>query len=188
MKKSFWGILTLAFLAAYLVMAMYFMPRATERMNAAAQDTTIAPEFQGPLDLRMSYDTAAVRNTMTWLGEEGRVAYSNIEAQEDIVYPVIYSVFFALVLAFYGRRIFPKLPQLWYVSVLPLIAFVFDMMENYHIQKIIAAYPDLDAGFIERASMFTTLKWGFGLLSMFLIVVFVAVYLVKRFVFRKLKK
>jgi len=87
--------------------------------------------------------------------------YRLIELTLDLVYPVVYSLFFSMAMTALARNISRLLNFLQYLLLFPLLAWFFDLLENASISVLIAQYPDFPPILAQLASSFTSLKWIF---------------------------
>jgi len=85
--------------------------------------------------------------------------YRLIELTLDLVYPVVYSLFFSMVLTALARNSPRLLNLLQYLLLFPIFAWFFDLLENASISVLIAQYPDFPPILAQIASLSTSLKW-----------------------------
>ncbi len=118
------------------------------------------------LDVLFSYDLSLVIQRLTAMGEEGREVYLWSVIFIDMIYPLIYSSFFAGLL--YRLR---TGNSMWALSLLPFVTLVIDVSENLQFFYMLHVYPELSATQVSLASIFTSAKWvsvaGFFILLVF---------------------
>uniref|UniRef100_A0A7C3E2V8 Uncharacterized protein n=1 Tax=Gracilinema caldarium TaxID=215591 RepID=A0A7C3E2V8_9SPIR len=85
--------------------------------------------------------------------------YRLAELTLDLVYPVVYSLFFSMALTALVRDSSRLLNLLQYLLLFPLLAWFFDLLENASISVLIAQYPDFSPLVAQMASLSTSLKW-----------------------------
>ncbi len=87
--------------------------------------------------------------------------YLLVELSLDVVYPVVYGLFFALLLTALVRRYTRQPGMLQFLPLLPIFAWFFDLLENLGIAAMILFYPNIAEILIVSASLATSLKWIF---------------------------
>jgi hypothetical protein len=158
-----WRVIIL--LIAESLMMFYIMPLAAGIMAFAANNSVM------PLDLMFFYTPDQAFQMMDKYAEAGRSVYLKIELTADIIYPIIYTLFFGLLLSWLFQRAFkPDSPmQKW--NVMPVGAWVFDMLENAGIVSMLMMYPSKPEVMAWLTMLFGSLKWAFFLLTMGLVLV-----------------
>ena len=105
------------------------------------------------LDVKPGYTYDEVISALDGYGAQGRRVYAWSSATLDTVLPVVYVSFLAgLVYRFRPREC------LWWLASLPVAAGVLDLCENIQIVLMLMQYPDIDAGQVASASLFTLSK------------------------------
>ena len=158
-----WRVIVL--LIAESLMMFYVMPLAAGIMAFAANNSVL------PLDLMFFYTPEQAFEMMDKYGETGRSIYLRIELTADIIYPLIYTLFFGLLLSWLFQRAFkPDSPmQKW--NVAPVGSWIFDMLENAGIVSMLMMYPSKSAILAWITMIFGSLKWVFFLLTIGLVLV-----------------
>lgn len=148
----------LVFFAAMAVFALVIVPRLQATLETLSGGA-------GPIDLLLTYTPEQVYALLTSFGDEGRQAYRQFAMTSDLLYPVVYGLFFCLLISWLFRRgLVPGSP--WHrLNVLPMGAWVFDWLENIHIVALLSQYPDTLPTVARMASLCTSVKWGFGAVS-----------------------
>ena len=157
-KLALIGVLSLLF----LLFNAYLLPNEVEELSKiAGYDIKV-------LDLRMSYSEYDVNKFLTDIGDEGRDIYLYTSEVLDTIYPFIYGSLFMLILFELSRM----RNQFWRLSSLtPVLAVVFDLIENHGFRQMLYAYPDLASSQIEMNSIFTSLKWLFVSITIALVII-----------------
>lgn len=160
---SGWRVIIL-FLAEALMMG-YIMPLAGGIMALAANASVM------PLDLMFFYTPEQAFEMMEKYGEAGRSIYLRIELTADIIYPIVYTLFLGLFISWLFQRAFkPESPmQKW--NVMPMGAWLFDMLENSGIVSMILMHPSRAELMAWLTMLFGTVKWAFALASFGLVLV-----------------
>lgn len=158
-----WRVFIL-FLADALMMG-YIMPVAAAIMALAANNSVM------PLDLMFFYTPQQAFDMIKKYGPEGRAIYTKIELSADIIYPIIYTLFFALLISWLFQRGFkPDSPmQKW--NVMPMGAWFFDLLENVGAISMVAVYPSQPAILAWITMLIGLIKWAFAFASLGLILI-----------------
>ena len=158
-----WRVFIL-FLAESLMM-FYIMPLAAGIMAFAANNSVM------PLDLMFFYTPQQAFEMMDRYGEAGRSVYWKIELTADIIYPIIYTLFYGLLLSWLFQRAFKadSIMQKW--NVMPFGAWIFDMLENVGIVSMLMMYPSQPEIMAWLTMLFGSMKWGFFVITIGLVLV-----------------
>ncbi|NQY95468.1 MAG: hypothetical protein HRT43_14980 [Campylobacteraceae bacterium] len=156
----------------YLTMILYTIPSLS----------AFAPAFP-VFDLSPSgYSFSYANELLQALGSEGRNMYLYTQLPLDFIYPGLFSITYSLLLVWLFRKSFSDDSKIHYLFFVPLIAGVFDYFENLFIIKMINSFPELQAGTVQIASIFTVLKSGFTVVFFTLLLMGFILFLKKRFV------
>jgi hypothetical protein len=158
-----WRVIIL--LIAETLMMFYIMPIAAGIMALAANDSVM------PLDLMFFYTPAQAFEMMDRYGEAGRSVYLRIELTADIIYPIIYTLFYGLLLSWLLQRAFKPDSKIQKWNVMPVGAWFFDMLENVGIVSMLMMYPSKPEIVAWLTMLFGSLKWGFFVITMGLVLV-----------------
>lgn len=156
-----WRVLLL--LVADGLMAGYVMPLAAGIMAFAANASVL------PLDLMFFFTPAEAFAMIEKYGEAGRDVYMKIELTADIVYPIVYTLFFGFLLSWLFQRGFKPGSKMQKYNVTPVGAFFFDILENAGIVTMLSMYPSQPAAMAWLTMVFGSLKWLFAFASIGLI-------------------
>lgn len=148
----------LLLLAVYLLIVAVILPAAQTRIEAASGGV-------GPLDLVPYYGADQAYSMIEAYGPEGRPFYLLIELTVDIIYPVIYSLFFSLTILYFLNRQAAGRPGLLRLALLPFAGLICDFVENAGIVTMLLAYPAQLSLVGTLTGIVTTLKWIFAVLS-----------------------
>ncbi len=120
------------------------------------------------LDARLHYDIALVHELMAQYGEDGRRIYSMASPTLDTLFPLIYMTFFVgLIYRLRANDLFG------WLAIIPVITGFVDLGENIQITTILLQYPDISAGQVQSASLFTQTKTILVFVTGFLAIGFV---------------
>ena len=158
-----WRVFIL-FIAEALMMG-YIMPLAGGILALAANNSVL------PLDLMFFYTPGQAFEMMDRYGEAGRSIYLRIELTADIIYPIIYTLFYGLLLSWLFQRAFQPDSKMQKWNVMPVGAWFFDMLENVGIVSMLMMYPSKSAILAWLTMIFGSLKWGFFVVTVVLVLI-----------------
>jgi len=122
------------------------------------------------LDVKSGYTYDEALSALDGYGAQGRRVYAWSSATLDTVLPVVYVSFLAgLVYRFRPREC------LWWLAYLPVATGVLDLCENVQVVLMLIQYPDIDAGQVASASLFTLSKRYAVLVCLMLAVTLMAI-------------
>lgn len=156
------GRVFILFLAEMLMMA-YVMPLAAGIMAFAANNSVM------PLDLMFFYTPDQAFQMMDKYGEAGRSIFLKIELSADVIYPMIYTLFFGLLISWLFQRAFQPESKMQKWNVMPVAAWLFDMLENTGIVSMLLMYPSKPEIMAWITMIFGSLKWGFFVITIGLV-------------------
>ena len=127
--------------------------------------------LQEPIDLQFFSTPAKLFSLIESYGEYGRPFYRNVELTVDIIYPIIYTLAFGLLLSWLFQRGFQPDSKMQKWNVMPVGIWLFDLLENLGIVTMLSMWPSQPAALAWLTTIFTMIKWMFAGASMLLIVV-----------------
>lgn len=110
------------------------------------------------LDLRKYFTEAEAYAVLGRYGDEGRSLYLRLELV-DLIYPLTYGAFFALVLAYVLPRAFSPTSMIRRLALLPALSVGMDYLENAGLITMAATYPERWPRFGTAAGLFNAAKW-----------------------------
>jgi hypothetical protein len=113
----------------------------------------------GVPDLMQGFTADELYGRFEAFGAEGRRIYAFAELV-DMVYPLVYASFFALLLALAARALLPAASRLRTLCLLPYAATLFDYLENACFFTVLLAWPARLSGVATAAGLFNLGKWG----------------------------
>jgi hypothetical protein len=122
-----------------------------------------------PLDLMVFATPDKIFGMIERYGEAGRPFYRNVELTIDIIYPIVYLLFFGLLISWLFQRGFAPGSSMRKLNVMPLGAWFFDLLENIVIVILVSVFPSQPAGLAWVLILLTTIKWLFAGASILLI-------------------
>ena len=115
----------------------------------------------GPIDLQFFYTPEKVFGMIASYSPEVRAAYRIFELTGDIIYPIVYTLFFALAITWLFQRGFPSDSVIHRYNLVPFGAWLFDLFENLCIVSMLSVYPSTPAALAWASTIFTMIKWLF---------------------------
>jgi hypothetical protein len=132
-----WRVIIL-FIAEALMMG-YIMPLAAGIMAFAANNSVL------PLDLMFFYTPNQAFEMIEKYAEAGRSIYFKIELTADIIYPIVYTLFYGLLISWLFQRAFKPDSKMQKWNVMPVGAWFFDLLENVGFVSMLSMYPSKPA-------------------------------------------
>jgi hypothetical protein len=158
-----WRVLLL--LIADVLMMGYIMPLAAGILAFAANNHVT------PLDLMFFYTPAQAFAMIDKYGEAGRAIYLKIELTADIIYPIVYTLFYALLISWLFQRAFRPDSNMQKWNAMPVGAWLFDLLENVGIVSMLSVYPSKPALLAWLTMILGSIKWAFAFASVALVLV-----------------
>lgn len=174
LQKYAKGWLILILFALELLFNALILPRTQARLVAESGGT-------GPIDLQFFYTPEKVYEMIASYGEAGRAAYRTFELTGDIIYPIVYTLFFSLLITWLFQRGFAADSAAQRLNVVPFGALLFDLLENLSIVLMLSSYPSTLTIVAWLATIFTMIKWVFAGVSIVLLLVGFVMALKNRF-------
>jgi hypothetical protein len=123
------------------------------------------------------YGVDEARAFLTALSAEGREFYLRVQHRLDLVYPPL----MALATGWALVRLAPGGGAWRLMALVPVLGMVFDWLENAAVARMLAAGPEgLTAEMVARASLMSQLKAGFTTVSLSLLLIFLALWALRR--------
>lgn len=122
------------------------------------------------------YSYAEAIELLKTLGLEGRRAYLTVQLPIDLVYPLMFAISYSLLITWVLKQFLPKQSRWFLVAFIPVLAGMFDYLENAVVASMLHVFPDVSETLVAIASSFTIVKSG--LTTLFFVVLLAAlVYL-----------
>ncbi len=153
----------LALNALYVVWVALVMPFAANIISQA--------NGPRPLDLSFAYSASDAFSRIAQFDGAGRQGYMVFLGTADVIYPIIYTVTLSFTAAYLAKKLALEPRRAGSLISLPLIIFVFDILENFSISMLLWSFPVKIVPLAWAASAFTTLKWVFVALVIAMILV-----------------
>ncbi len=154
------SVLFLFTMTVYIAMLLYSIPAVS----------AFAPEL-AIFDLSPSgYSFSYANELLNSMGAEGRNLYLSAQLPLDFIYPGLFSITYSLLLIWLFSKTFNVSSKIYYFSLVPFLAGIFDYIENLFIIKMIISFPDLQITTVKIASFFTILKSSFTIFFFILLI------------------
>jgi hypothetical protein len=127
--------------------------------------------LEQPIDLQFFSTPAKLFAMVASYGEYGRPFYRNVELTVDILYPIIYTLAYGLLISWLFQRGFKPDSKMQKLNVMPVGAWLFDLLENLGIVTLLSTFPAQLMAVAWLTTIFTMVKWLFAGASMLLIVI-----------------
>lgn len=130
------------------------------------------------------YNAGYVNSLLNALGSEGRNAYLFQQIPIDLIYPFLFGITYCLLYAFIIKKLNKLNSFLFYFCFIPILAGLFDYLENIGIITLLKGYPENITTMSRITSIFSVLKSTLSTIYFVsLIIVFLALltnYIVSR--------
>ena len=130
--------------------------------------------------LPMGYSLEYANSLLKILGETGRSAYLYNQIPLDMIYPLLFGITYAFIIAFFLKKLNKLDGSLFYVSLLPLAAGLFDYFENLGIISMLLNYPNEMDTLIMTTNVFTILKSALTTFTFITLIIVMVVLGVKK--------
>lgn len=163
----------------FILYTLIIFPFYLSQINEIANEKVLF------LDGRFKYNYEQVNSLFDKMGIEGRYIYHFMAGKVDMIYPVIYGVFFVLLLASLLKKIFSKKSKIIFLSFLPLIGALFDYLENFNTLNLLDKFPNITSEQVSYGSQMTQLKWVFLIMSILLVFTLAITITVQKFLMKR---
>lgn len=162
----------LVFTILFLIFIIFILPNETAVLSSYGIE-------QSP-DTSIFYTSQTLYRLADEYGELGRDFYITQRFTFDLIWPVIYGLFLLSSISFLAYRI--NNPKYKYFIYLPLLAMLFDYLENITVSITMSRYPILTPITSHLAGFMTLFKW-----SILSLVVISLVYLLSIYIYNVIK-
>lgn len=104
------------------------------------------------------YDFNYVNRLFTALGDNGRETYLTNQIPVDMIYPFLFGVSYAVVMAYFLNKTNKLNTPFIYLCLLPIIAGIADYIENIGIIAMLNNYPNFTETTVNTISTFSIIK------------------------------
>lgn len=148
-------------------------------------------EYSNGLDLLdmqpTGYSSEYAKSLFDTLGEKGRETYLFKQIPVDMIYPALFALAYSLLLFYLFKKSFKLDSKIFTLSLVPILAGLFDYLENIGIIIMITIYPKFYDIIANVTNIFSIFKSLFTTLFFVLLITGVIIIVVKkvRVVFNK---
>jgi hypothetical protein len=153
---------------ALLLLNALFMGFIMPLISGLLKDGSAARQ---PMDLQFFSTPEKLFRIAQSYGEFGRVFYRSVELTVDIIYPIVYTLAFGLLISWLFQRGFATKSKMQKLNIIPIGAWLFDLLENLGIVTLLSTFPARLTAVAWLTTFFTMVKWIFAGASMLLIVI-----------------
>ena len=158
------GWLVVALFTLLSIFNHVIFPRERARLQASSGGTDL-------IDMQFFYTPATVYAMIASYAPAVRAQYGRFELTADILYPIVYTLFFSLAISWLFQRGVSSDSRWQRLNLVPFGAWLFDLLENVSIVRMISSYPSELTATAWLATVFTMLKWSFVAASIALVVI-----------------
>lgn len=159
-------------MAVYLVMLLYTIPKVGQ----------YAPGMK-LFDLSPGgYSFGYAVELLDVLGSKGRDLYLYQQLPLDFIYPGLFAVSCCLLLFWLFSKSLNSTSKMFYFCLIPIVAGMFDYLENICIVLMLKSYPDVTESLVSTASFMTILKSGFTTAFFVLLLMGIVLFLKRKWI------
>ena len=151
-----------------MALDMFFMGLVMPLVDGLMKSGT---GLEQPLDLMFLATPDKMFAMIEQYGEYGRVFYRNVELTVDILYPIVYTLAFGLLISWLFQRGYKSDSRMQKLNVVPVGMWFFDLMENLGIVTMLTMWPSQPVALAWLTTVISTIKWIFAGASMVIIVI-----------------
>ena len=165
-----------AFLA-HFIFAVFIVPYSTSLIDPFKTQTLF--------ELRFGYNSTQSYVILDALGSKGRNALLVYCLFVDILYALVYSISFSMLLSLFFRNSFSRNHYFNYFNVFPFLVGISDIFENLSLVFVMIKFPEKIDFLVRLASSFSLIKWGFMLYNLLLLLTGLFAWILKIMITRK---
>jgi len=156
------GPVTLAALIIFLLFTALVLPRQSRSAESVSRGA-------GSPDTSFFYSPGDLYRMAEAYGAAGRAAYVRARFTFDVIFPLVYTLFLATAISWVFARAFPPGSPWQRANMVPLLAALFDLLENASTSLVMARYPAQTPVVDTLAPLFSLAKWVFVIGSFMLL-------------------
>jgi hypothetical protein len=132
------------------------------------------------LDIRESFTPEDAYELFTALGKEGRQAYLILHLLPDTLFPIGYALSFAFISAWFLIRLLPLDHRLQWLSLIPLISGLADVVENLSLVICNLMFPSRIDWLVQFAHLLTKVKFGLLPIGLIFFIIIVVIWFIRK--------
>lgn len=149
-------------LVIFLLFIIIILPRQTEKIETQNRGA------RSP-DTSIWYSAADLYTMADAYGQAGRNDFIFSHATFDVAWPIVYTLFLVTSLSWLSVRAYPQDSRFRVVNLVPLLAVLFDFLENITTSLVMLRYPANTPLIDSLAGVFTFIKWFLVVASILLL-------------------
>jgi len=154
----------------YALMLIYSIPKVMQYSNGMKI-----------LDLLPTgYSADYVQTLFQSLGEIGRETYLFQQIPLDMIYPGLFAISYSLLLTLIFKNTFSKENKIQLLSMLPILAGLFDYAENIGIIIMLHIYPHFIPLLANITAIFSIFKSTFTVVMFMLLIIGIIMFFIKK--------
>jgi hypothetical protein len=158
------GWIALGAVLLFLLFSIFVLPSQSTKVDSISEQI-------GTPDLSFYYSKNDIYKMAEVYGEEGRALYIQARFTFDLIWPIVYTLFLTTCISWIFGQIIPLESKFGRVNLTPVMALIFDYLENISTSLIMFRYPQQTPGLDMLAPIFTMLKWILLIISFLLLIV-----------------
>ncbi len=131
------------------------------------------------------YSEEYAQTLLSTLGTEGRNSYLYIQLPVDMIYPFLFGLTYSLLLAYFLDKLKWIEKPVFYSTLLPLVAGMFDYLENAGIVIMLNQYPEITSIAARFANACTVIKSALSTISFSLLLILIVIFFIQKIKSRK---
>lgn len=129
----------------------------------------------------MNYTQAEVTDLFTKMGTEGRSSSYFTTGIIDSIYPVVYTIFFILLLVFFIKKLGLTASGWYYLLLLPAGIMIADYIENLNTLSMLRSFPFVTEWAAKFGSAASALKWYLSMITIGLLLLALLYWIIQIF-------
>ena len=126
------------------------------------------------------YSVGYAEKLLEALGETGRNIYLFQQIPLDMFYPLFFAITYSLLLYYLFKKIFKQNSRIFILSIVPVLAGLFDYLENIGIISMLLKYPEFSPNIAKITNIFSLFKSFFTTMFFVLLIGSVIIILIKK--------
>jgi len=143
---------------AFLALVVFLLFAGLVLPGQAASAETYSGNAGSP-DLSFYYSAQDLYHMAEVYGEQGRGAYVRARFTFDLIWPMVYTIFFCTAISWVYARAFTTDSLGRGANLVPVLAMLFDYLENLSVSLVMLRYPHPTIVVDSLVPLFTMLKW-----------------------------
>ena len=177
LHKGSKGWLTLTAFVVFLLFTALVLPQQSAKADRETGGV-------GSPDTTFFYSTGDLYRFAEEYGQEGRAAYVRARGTFDVIWPLVYTFFLVTGISWLSARAFSPHSRWQLLNLVPVLAMIFDFLENGCASVVMLRYPQLSPLAAALAPPASMIKWALVMGSFVLLLVIMGLTVRKRVLIR----